>query len=132
MAANPGLSNRQQMNAPIQPDATLRSTPETVLWGYIAANLAPALTIQSGQTVEIEALSHQGLTTAKDPEKFFAAYGIPNNEVLADAKKIFVEAVDRKSTRLNSSHSQISYAVFCLKKKRSATTTRSARDTPPG
>src|SRR2546430_4270849 len=28
-----------------------------------------------------------------------------------------IEAVDRKSTRLNSSHSQISYAVFCLKKK---------------
>src|SRR5688572_16248439 len=27
------------------------------------------------------------------------------------------EFVDRKSTRLNSSHSQISYAVFCLKKK---------------
>src|SRR2546430_11553300 len=29
---------------------------------------------------------------------------------------------DRKSTRLNSSHSQISYAVFCLKKKNIATT----------
>src|SRR2546430_9201877 len=29
--------------------------------------------------------------------------------------------VDRKSTRLNSSHSQISYAVFCLKKKRPPT-----------
>src|SRR2546430_8805955 len=28
---------------------------------------------------------------------------------------------DRKSTRLNSSHSQISYAVFCLKKKNNAT-----------
>src|SRR2546430_11244305 len=28
------------------------------------------------------------------------------------------EAPDRKSTRLNSSHSQISYAVFCLKKKK--------------
>src|SRR2546430_13199512 len=27
---------------------------------------------------------------------------------------------DRKSTRLNSSHSQISYAVFCLKKKKEA------------
>src|SRR2546430_9949720 len=27
------------------------------------------------------------------------------------------DEVDRKSTRLNSSHSQISYAVFCLKKK---------------
>src|SRR2546430_4142257 len=32
--------------------------------------------------------------------------------------------VDRKSTRLNSSHSQISYAVFCLKKK--------TTHTPPG
>src|SRR5688572_17594180 len=29
-----------------------------------------------------------------------------------------LEAGDRKSTRLNSSHSQISYAVFCLKKKK--------------
>src|SRR2546430_5061579 len=29
-------------------------------------------------------------------------------------------APDRKSTRLNSSHSQISYAVFCLKKKKNA------------
>src|SRR2546427_6717980 len=27
-------------------------------------------------------------------------------------------SIDRKSTRLNSSHSQISYAVFCLKKKK--------------
>src|SRR2546428_4888790 len=32
----------------------------------------------------------------------------------AVGKKVFV---DRKSTRLNSSHDQISYAVFCLKKK---------------
>src|SRR5688572_31171855 len=30
---------------------------------------------------------------------------------------------DRKSTRLNSSHSQISYAVFCLKKKKKKTNT---------
>src|SRR2546430_12533932 len=30
---------------------------------------------------------------------------------------------DRKSTRLNSSHSQISYAVFCLKKKKNITHT---------
>src|SRR3712207_8428966 len=30
---------------------------------------------------------------------------------------------DRKSTRLNSSHANISYAVFCLKKKKSATPT---------
>src|SRR2546430_13648923 len=30
----------------------------------------------------------------------------------------FLDSTDRKSTRLNSSHSQISYAVFCLKKKK--------------
>src|SRR2546430_12332480 len=29
-------------------------------------------------------------------------------------------SLDRKSTRLNSSHSQISYAVFCLKKKKTS------------
>src|SRR5256886_5065023 len=33
---------------------------------------------------------------------------------------------DRKSTRLNSSHSQISYAVFCLKKKKSRSQLRTA------
>src|SRR3712207_7804035 len=31
------------------------------------------------------------------------------------------EATDRKSTRLNSSHANISYAVFCLKKKKHTT-----------
>src|SRR2546430_10409001 len=33
------------------------------------------------------------------------------------AKNSEIALIDRKSTRLNSSHSQISYAVFCLKKK---------------
>src|SRR2546430_6230390 len=32
--------------------------------------------------------------------------------------RIAIAGGDRKSTRLNSSHSQISYAVFCLKKKK--------------
>src|SRR2546427_4799782 len=36
-------------------------------------------------------------------------------------RSLFRERVDRKSTRLNSSHSQISYAVFCLKKKKTRT-----------
>src|SRR2546430_13650306 len=34
------------------------------------------------------------------------------------AAHVVGERLDRKSTRLNSSHSQISYAVFCLKKKK--------------
>src|SRR2546430_10635078 len=33
-------------------------------------------------------------------------------------ERVVVQVTDRKSTRLNSSHSQISYAVFCLKKKK--------------
>src|SRR2546430_12661995 len=39
-------------------------------------------------------------------------------------------ARDRKSTRLNSSHSQISYAVFCLKKKRQSRSTSSLHSEP--
>src|SRR5205085_3900112 len=40
-------------------------------------------------------------------------------EILFACKgRVVVSGIDRKSTRLNSSHSQISYAVFCLKKKK--------------
>src|SRR5688572_32116022 len=39
-------------------------------------------------------------------------------EVRLGAQRASVLGPDRKSTRLNSSHSQISYAVFCLKKKK--------------
>src|SRR2546427_2521042 len=42
---------------------------------------------------------------------------VPNHVVTADMIGNQYPASDRKSTRLNSSHSQISYAVFCLKKK---------------
>src|SRR5688572_31631425 len=38
---------------------------------------------------------------------------------------------DRKSTRLNSSHSQISYAVFCLKKKKTKTKSSTTLDKSP-
>src|SRR2546430_4054929 len=50
--------------------------------------------------------------------KIFRRLGVSPGPVTANGPvtcmKIFT---DRKSTRLNSSHSQISYAVFCLKKK---------------
>src|SRR5438270_3439950 len=44
----------------------------------------------------------------------FLQEGCPGRIRLAQA----ILDLDRKSTRLNSSHSQISYAVFCLKKKK--------------
>src|SRR2546430_6089549 len=41
------------------------------------------------------------------------------------AEQKIAAAIDRKSTRLNSSHSQISYAVFCLKNKQTQPTSKS-------
>src|SRR5688572_31162578 len=53
-----------------------------------------------GNTVVPQNLAQRAAATPKDPQ-------IAGVDIL----------LDRKSTRLNSSHSQISYAVFCLKKK---------------
>src|SRR5688572_31628043 len=44
--------------------------------------------------------------------------GIFNRSYYEEVVVVRVHPEDRKSTRLNSSHSQISYAVFCLKKKK--------------
>lgn len=71
------------------PDATLRSTPETVEWGYIRADRAPVLRVQSGQTVRIDTVSHQGLNTKDDPVAYFGAAGIAPVDVLEDAKHIY-------------------------------------------
>ena len=71
------------------PDATVRSTPETVCWGYISAELPPVLRIKSGQSVRIDTVTHQGINTAQDPVAYFASAGIPPNEVLKDAQEIF-------------------------------------------
>src|SRR2546427_5679922 len=43
---------------------------------------------------------------------------LPAQDVRCSLDACQQQAKDRKSTRLNSSHSQISYAVFCLKKKK--------------
>src|SRR5687768_18264217 len=45
---------------------------------------------------------------------------LPEDPALADARDAD-KGQDRKSTRLNSSHGYISYAVFCLKKKKQTT-----------
>src|SRR5438094_7031984 len=56
----------------------------------------------------------------RDDDVLAARRGVPGCALvcveLADALRS--ERVDRKSTRLNSSHRTISYAVFCLKKKK--------------
>src|SRR5699024_11724514 len=48
--------------------------------------------------------------------------GKPSQEIFKYALSLLDVDKDRKSTRLNSSHVSISYAVFCLKKKNTKTT----------
>src|SRR3712207_8825495 len=43
---------------------------------------------------------------------------VPEDLVAQVLRDVLQPTVDRKSTRLNSSHANISYAVFCLKKKK--------------
>jgi acetamidase/formamidase len=74
-----------------QVDAHLRSTPDTVVWGYLPAGRAPVLTVRSGQTVRIDTVSHQGLINGTDPMKFFGAAGIAPGEVLPDAIEIYAK-----------------------------------------
>jgi hypothetical protein len=71
------------------PDATLRSTPETVIWGYFAADIPPVLRIKSGQTVKIDTVSHGGVNTGVDPVTFFGRAGIAPDQVLKDAVDIY-------------------------------------------
>ena len=71
------------------PDATLRSTPETVVWGYFAADIPPVLRIKSGQTVKIDTVSHGGVNTGVDPVTFFGRAGIAPDQVLKDAVDIY-------------------------------------------
>src|SRR2546430_3362120 len=56
-------------------------------------------------------------SSAVMPSEKTNRYVKPNTPLRVVATQVSTAAKDRKSTRLNSSHSQISYAVFCLKKK---------------
>src|SRR5690554_6959460 len=47
-----------------------------------------------------------------------AQYQSIGSNFINELKNIIITFLDRKSTRLNSSHVRISYAVFCLKKKK--------------
>lgn len=71
------------------PDEVLASTAETVSWGWISAERAPVLQVQSGQTIRIDTVSHQGVNTARDPVDLFAAAGIVADQVLSDAQEIY-------------------------------------------
>src|SRR2546427_9380860 len=68
---------------------------------------------------EAVATTLEGLTAADEATRtFLASYATYLRTHARSAADALTRRPDRKSTRLNSSHSQISYAVFCLKKKK--------------
>src|SRR2546430_12307372 len=73
----------------------------------------PRSTLFPYTTLFRSCLTHRRMDAGMQPQSF--AHRQPRTP---RAKRLVAERLDRKSTRLNSSHSQISYAVFCLKKKK--------------
>src|SRR5690242_20836864 len=90
----------------------IRLPPRSTLFPYTtlfrsADHVLYALALAKGLAGDIDG-AHDHLKRAIDLE--------PRNRISARQDADF--ATDRKSTRLNSSHMSISYAVFCLKKKK--------------
>src|SRR5688572_31284325 len=61
---------------------------------------------------------HQTFTPGFSQHRIFCKLAFREIATREVIDRSFRDLEDRKSTRLNSSHSQISYAVFCLKKKK--------------
>src|SRR5256886_5965968 len=99
----------------------IRRPPRSTLFPYTtlfrSSNFQPGADCRAKATVLCE--GPRG-TLAKALEKPFGLMNGRNPQVYSTGVKELweVPAADRKSTRLNSSHSQISYAVFCLNKKK--------------
>src|SRR5947209_10897914 len=100
----------------------LRAPPSSTLFPYTTLFRSPiseALELVSGPGAGFKATlqeppipGDESSTRTKDALPAYVAFQ-GDGDVTANA-------VDRKSTRLNSSHANISYAVFCLKKKNNA------------
>src|SRR5688572_32883645 len=81
------------------------------------STLFPYTTLFRSRGVSVNVASFVGATTVR-MHVLGEADRAPNDEELEGMRdRLRRGRADRKSTRLNSSHSQISYAVFCLKKK---------------
>src|SRR5688572_31217171 len=90
----------------------IRRPPRSTLFPYTTL-------FRSGVTRSLQRMTNNLRTGANFIETKFTTLDERTHELwISDVSDVpGFYAGDRKSTRLNSSHSQISYAVFCLKKK---------------
>src|SRR5206468_12659732 len=79
--------------------------------------LFAAIAFHVSQTIcwQIDRLKSAGVPVLMFVDEPALCLEVPAASVVSEEKRL---SADRKSTRLNSSHDQISYAVFCLKKKK--------------
>ena len=65
-------------------DHFVPSRPETVSWGWFPLDKPPVLTIDSGDTVRIDTLTHAGATQDEHPDASLGALGVTPDEILPD------------------------------------------------
>src|SRR5256885_3591531 len=100
----------------------IRRPPRSTLFPYTTLFRSPAL--PDGVPLHLSQLGGSGLpVTAGVRLRPVPRRGAHHDALAAPGTRPDGRTADRKSTRLNSSHLVISYAVFCLKKKK---TSRSA------
>src|SRR3712207_8968624 len=92
----------------------IRRPPRSTLFPYTTL-FRSRQRARSGTTAEATHVVDRGAERARKRAEVMADTTPHGYEVLASET---VYEGDRKSTRLNSSHANISYAVFCLKKKK--------------
>src|SRR3712207_7427949 len=99
----------------------IRRPPRSTLFPYTTLFRSVCDPFASADVVYGEV--HEDQPVAPDPSTRHSnvAVGLPGELNSNVGVSSAVEAPDRKSTRLNSSHANISYAVFCLKKKKRPT-----------
>src|SRR3712207_9003511 len=97
----------------------IRRPPRSTLFPYTTL-FRSAVEGVSALEPEVEKLADGALSAKTDEFRERLRAGETLDDILPEAFAMVREAArrDRKSTRLNSSHANISYAVFCLKKKK--------------
>lgn len=68
----------------VQSDHFVPATPENLNWGWFPIDKDPVLTVQSGETVQINTITHVGATQSQDPVEYLTGLGIPREEILQD------------------------------------------------